>query len=460
MELPNNLDAEKQVLANMIFSKDALIEAGTRLKPEDFYFEKNQIIFATLMKIFNENKAKIEPSVLIDRLSMDNQLEKVGDAAYIIELCDSFIDISNSRYYINTVEERSILRKLILLSNSIITNWKKEVDGNIADYINQIEKETLSITKQRRVENFVKMDTALQQYKLRTQELISGTNANEGTKTGIPTLDRITLGFHPGDLIILAARPSVGKSALALNFLVNAAKSSDKATVMFSLEMGVDQLTNRILASTSGISIRKIQTAKFNKEEELRVSKAIRDLQEMKIFIDETPAIKVIEMRAKLQKLQAAYGDIGLIVVDYIGLITPDFRSKKDNRSLELGEISAALKALARDFKTPILVLSQLNRGVDARKDKIPMLSDLRESGAIEQDADIVLFIHRNDYGESTDGEKVSPEAESISETKLIIAKHRNGALGTIDMLFYKHISKFFELDNQTNRVMTGDKNA
>ena len=432
MELPNNLDAEKQVLANMIFSKDALIEAGTRLKPEDFYFEKNQIIFATLMKIFNENKAKIEPSVLIDRLSMDNQLEKVGDAAYIIELCDSFIDISNSRYYINTVEERSILRKLILLSNSIITNWKKEVDGNIADYINQIEKETLSITKQRRVENFVKMDTALQQYKLRTQELISGTNANEGTKTGIPTLDRITLGFHPGDLIILAARPSVGKSALALNCLVNAAKSSDKATVMFSLEMGVDQLTNRILAATSGISIRKIQT----------------------------PAIKVIEMRAKLQKLQAAYGDIGLIVVDYIGLITPDFRSKKDNRSLELGEISAALKALARDFKTPILVLSQLNRGVDARKDKIPMLSDLRESGAIEQDADIVLFIHRNDYGESTDGEKVSPEAESISETKLIIAKHRNGALGTIDMLFYKHISKFFELDNQTNRVMTGDKNA
>lgn len=460
MELPNNLDAEKQVLANMIFSKDALIEAGTRLKPEDFYFEKNQIIFATLMKIFNENKAKIEPSVLIDRLSMDNQLEKVGDAAYIIELCDSFIDISNSRYYINTVEERSILRKLILLSNSIITNWKKEVDGNIADYINQIEKETLSITKQRRVENFVKMDTALQQYKLRTQELISGTNSNEGTKTGIPTLDRITLGFHPGDLIILAARPSVGKSALALNFLVNAAKSSDKATVMFSLEMGVDQLTNRILAATSGISIRKIQTASFNKEEELRVSKAIRDLQEMKIFIDETPAIKVIEMRAKLQKLQAAYGDIGLIVVDYIGLITPDFRSKKDNRSLELGEISAALKALARDFKTPILVLSQLNRGVEGRKDKIPMLSDLRESGAIEQDADIVLFIHRNDYGETTDGEKVSPEAESISETKLIIAKHRNGALGTIDMLFYKHISKFFELDNQTNRVMTGDKSA
>ena len=163
-------------------------------------------------------------------------------------------------------------------------------------------------------------------------------------------------------------------------------------------------------------------------------------------------------MRAKLQKLQASYGDIGLIVVDYIGLISPDFRSKKDNRSLELGEISAALKAMARDFKTPILVLSQLNRGVDARKDKVPLLSDLRESGAIEQDADIVLFIHRDDYGKQNEGEKPSSEAESISETQLIVAKHRNGALATIDLLFYKHIGKFFEVDKEKNTVITGER--
>lgn len=458
MELPNSLDAEKQVLANMIFSKDALIETATRLKPEDFYYEKNQIIFATLMKIFNENKAKIEPSVLIDRLAVDNNLEKIGDAAYIIELCESFIDISNSKYYINTVEERSILRKLILLSNDVVTNWKTEVDGNISDYVNKIERLTLDITKTRRVENFVKMDAALNQYKLRTQNILSGNVGMEGTKTGIPTLDRLTLGFHPGDLVILAARPSVGKSALALNLLVNGTRTSNKVGVMFSLEMGVDQLINRMLAATSNVNVRKIQTAAFSKEEELRVSKAIRDLQEMKIFIDETPAIKVIEMRAKLQKLQASYGDIGLIVVDYIGLISPDFRSKKDNRSLELAEISAALKAMARDFKTPILVLSQLNRGVDARKDKVPLLSDLRESGAIEQDADIVLFIHRDDYGKQNEGEKPSAEAESISETQLIVAKHRNGALATIDLLFYKHIGKFFEVDKEKNTVITGER--
>ena len=195
MELPNSLDAEKQVLANMIFSKDALIETATRLKPEDFYYEKNQIIFTTLMKIFNENKAKIEPSVLIDRLAVDNNLEKIGDAAYIIELCESFIDISNSKYYINMVEERSILRKLILLSNDVVTHWKTEVDGNISDYVNKIERLTLDITKTRRVENFVKMDAALNQYKLRTQNILNGNVGMEGTKTGIPTLDRLTLGF-------------------------------------------------------------------------------------------------------------------------------------------------------------------------------------------------------------------------------------------------------------------------
>ncbi len=458
MELPNSLDAEKQVLANMIFSKDALIETATRLKPEDFYYEKNQIIFTTLMKIFNENKAKIEPSVLIDHLAVDNNLEKIGDAAYIIELCESFIDISNSKYYINTVEERSILRKLILLSNDVVTHWKTEIGGNISDYVNKIEHLTLDITQTRRIENFVKMDAALNQYKLRTQNILNGNVGMEGTKTGIPTLDRLTLGFHPGDLVILAARPSVGKSALALNLLVNGTRLSNKVGVMFSLEMGVDQLINRMLSAASGVNVRKIQTAAFSREEELRVSKAIRDLQEMKIFIDETPAIKVIEMRAKLQKLQASYGDIGLIVVDYIGLITPDFRSKKDNRSLELGEISAALKAMARDFKTPILVLSQLNRGVDARKDKVPLLSDLRESGAIEQDADIVLFIHRDDYGKQNEGEKPSSEAESISETQLIVAKHRNGALATIDLLFYKHIGKFFEVDKEKNTVITGER--
>lgn len=459
MDLPNSLDSEKQVLANMIFSKDALIETGTRLKPEDFYYEKNKIIFSTLMKIFNENKAKIEPSVLIDRLSLDNNLEKVGDAEYIIELCDSFIDLSNRNYYINSVEEKAILRKLILLSNDVVTNWKSEIDGDITDYINRIEKQTLNITQKRRVENFVKMDEALNQYKLRTQDIISGKSNLEGTKTGLPTLDKITLGFKPGEVIILAARPSVGKSALALNFLVEGTKRSNKLGVMFSLEMPIEQLTNRMLSAASGINIRKIQTADFKKEEELRVSKAIKDLQDMKIFIDETPAIKVIEMRSKLQKLQASYGDIGLIVVDYIGLITPDYRSKKDNRSLELGEISAALKALARDFRTPIVVLSQLNRGVEQRKGSKPMLSDLRESGAIEQDADIVLFIHRDDYGESEEKDKASNGKEdSISETQLIIAKHRNGALATLDLLFYKHIGKFFEVDKTNNSVIVGDK--
>lgn len=448
MELPYSLEAEKQVLANMLFSKEILIETATRLTIEDFYDEKHRIIFKTLIKMFEQNKAKIEPSALIDTLSLDNTLEKAGDAEYIIELFDNFIDTANNKFYINSVEEKSILRQLIIHSNNVVQKWQTESAGDIVDYINRIEQTTVNITKKRKIEDFVSMEKALDSYKKRTAELKESGGINDSTPVGIPTLDKMTMGFHPGDLIILAARPSVGKSALVLNMLVYAATKTKKNCVMFSLEMGVDSLTNRMLALTSQVDSRSVQLGEFTKNQEIRVSKAIRDLQEAPIYIDETPAIKVIDMRAKLQKLQAAHGEIGLIIVDYIGLITPDTRSKENNRSLELGKISGALKALARDFKAPIVVLSQLNRGVEARKDKVPLLSDLRESGSIEQDADIVMFIHREDYG---DTEANKDNADSVSPTKLIVAKHRNGALGTIDLLFYKNYGKFYELDKKNN---------
>lgn len=446
MDLPYSLEAEKQVLANMLFSKEILLEAATRLTSEDFYDEKHKIIFDTLLTMFEQNKAKIEPAALIDTLSVNNTLEKVGDAEYIIELFDNFIDTANNRYYMNSIEERSILRQLILNCNHIVNKWQSESAGDIVDYINKIEKTTVNIAKKRKIEDFVSMEKALEHYKKRTAELKENGGVNDGTPVGIPSLDKLTMGFHPGDLVILAARPSVGKSALALNMLVGAATKTKKNCVMFSLEMGVDSLTNRMLALTSQVDSRCIQLGDFTKNQEMRVSKAIRDLQEAPIYIDETPAIKVIDMRAKLQKLQAAHGDLGLVIVDYIGLITPDVRSKENNRSLELGKISGALKALARDFKVPLLVLSQLSRGIEARKDKIPMLSDLRESGSIEQDADIVMFIHREDYG-NTEAEQQEQKTDSISKTKLYISKHRNGSLGEIDLLFYKNYGKFYELD-------------
>ena len=453
MELPFNAEAEKQVLANMIFSSDMLVETFSRLQEDDFYVPEHKIIFKTLRSIYETNKAKVEPYVLIDRLSVEGNLEKVGDASYILELVSSYIDISNASYYISSVEEKAVLRKLILCADKIVNKWSTESSGDISNYINKIEKDITDITKKRRVEDFISINEAFNKYTERVSLIKSGSSSLDGLATGYSTFDRIMLGFKAGEINILAARPSVGKTALALNFLFRTSMKTEKPCVFFSLEMGVDSVTNRILSAKSGVPIRKIQTADFDKQEEENLNKAMRDISRCNLFIDETPAIKVVDIRAKLNKLQSRFGAIGLVVVDYIGLITPDVRSKKDgNRSLELGEISAALKAVARDFKCPLLVLSQLNRGIEARADKTPQMSDLRESGSIEQDADVVMFIHRPDYGKAQDAANgdngnADPNAVSDSPVSLIVAKNRNGRLATIDFMFQKHIGRFVEMD-------------
>lgn len=454
MELPYNAQAEKQVLANMIFSSDMLVETFSRLSEEDFYVNEHKIIFKALREIFENNNAKVEPFALIDKLSIDGNLDKVGDASYILELVDSYIDIANAKYYINSVEEKAILRKLIQCASNITEKWQSESSGDISSYINKIERDITDITKKRRVEDFVSITEAFAKYKERLSLIRAGQDDASGLMTGFSTFDKLMLGFKPGEISILAARPSVGKSALSLNFLFRTAMKTKKPCVFFSLEMGVDSVTTRILAAKSGVPIRKIQTAMFDKQEEENLNKAMRDISNSNLFIDETPAIKVVDIRAKLNKLQSRFGEIGLVVVDYIGLITPDVKSKKEtSRSLELGAISAALKAVARDFKCPLLVLSQLNRSVEGRSDKIPQMSDLRESGSIEQDADVVMFIHRPDYGKMQDAANGSqgtddPSATSDSAVSLIIAKNRNGRLATIDFMFQKHIGRFVEMDN------------
>ena len=453
MELPYNADAEKQVLANMIFSSDMLVETFSRLSAEDFYVKEHQIIYKTLKTIFDTNKAKIEPYALIDKLSIDGNLDKVGDASYILELMSSYIDIANATYYINSVEEKAILRKLINTCSNVVNKWPTESSGDITNYINKIERDITDITKKRRVEDFVSISEAFSKYIENVSYIKSGKGNSTGLLTGFSTFDKLMLGFKPGEVSILAARPSVGKTALALNFLFRTAARTTKPCVFFSLEMGVDSVTNRILSAKSGVPIRKIQTATFDKQEEVNINKAMRDISNSNLFIDETPAIKMVDVRAKLNKLQSRFGEIGLVVVDYIGLITPDVNPKGDaSRSLIIGEISAALKAVARDFKCPVLVLSQLNRSVEQSKEQIPQMSNLRESGSIEQDADVVMFIHRPDYGkmqESAYGDSGTddPNATSDSPVSLIIAKNRNGRLATIDFMFQKHIGRFVEMD-------------
>lgn len=460
MDLPYNIDAEKQVIANMLFSQDVLVDSFARLQEDDFYSEKNRIIFATLKKIFDENKVRVESNSLIDRLSVDGNLDNVVDAAYILEIVDSYNDIANSKYYIDTVADRSILRKLITNASQIVNKWPTESAGDISGYISKIEKETLEITRKRKVGDFIPIELAFDQYKQRVSDIKAGRTQFGGIKTGYEFFDRVLMGFKSGEVHILAARPSVGKSALALNFLIRAAARTPKPCVFFSLEMGIEQVTNRILAAKSNVPIKNIQTANFTRQEEENLNKAIRDIQETKLFIDETPAIKVMDIRSKLNQLKSRYGEIGLVVIDYIGLIKPDAKGKKDTmRSLELGEISAALKAVARDFNCPLIVLSQLNRSIEERSTKTkaskPKLSDLRESGNIEQDADVVMFIHREDYGDSAnkanssenDSNSNNEGDSSDSKVTLIIAKNRNGGLAEIDFLFKKNMGLFVEVD-------------
>ena len=455
-ELPYSEVAEKQVLANMIFSSDMLIETLSRLTEEDFFKNEHKIIFKAIKEIYNNNTAKIEINVLLDRLVNSDNIDKVGGAEYILNLVDpnfSYIDVANAKYYINSVEERSVLRKLITYSTTIVEKWAKDSENDIPNYINKIEKDITTITKKRRVEDFISINEAFDKYKERLSLIRSGEGRVEGLATGYSIFDKITLGFKSDAVYILAARPSVGKSALALNFLYKTALKTSKPCVFFSLEMGIDVVTNRILAAKSGVPLRKIQTATFDKDEEDTLNHAMREISNSNLFIDETPGIRVVDIRSKLTKLQSRFGEIGLVVVDYIGLITPDVKSKKEtSRTLEVGEISAALKAIARDFKCPVLILSQLNRTVeDKEKNKKPKLSNLRESGSLEQDADVVMFIHREDYGGEVknDNDQGDPDATSDSKVELIIAKNRNGALATIDFMFQKHIGRFVEMEKK-----------
>lgn len=451
MDLPFNYEAEKQVLSNMIFSSDVLVSTLARLTEEDFYLEKHQIIFASIRQLFEKRKVHVEVNTLIDDLLVSGNLDKIGGPEYILELADAYNDESNADYYITSVEEKSTLRKLITLSDKIVTKWQAESSNDIESYINKVEKDVISITRRRKIEDFITTKGAMDLYRERVLKAKTSQAETSELKTGYSLFDNVMQGFRPGEVYILAARPSVGKTALALNFLTGVAAHTRKPCVFFSLEMGIDRVTDRILSSLSGVPMKKIQRMKYDKDEEVKLDRAMRSLEEWNLFFDQTPAIKAASIRAKLNNLSTRFdGDMGLVVVDYIGLITPDVKSKKDStRSLELGEISASLKAIARDFKCPILVLSQLNRGVEQRVDKTPGLSDLRESGAIEQDADVVMFIHRPDYGkqqEAKTGEETDDD-ESDSAVSLIVAKNRNGELCTLDFMFQKHIGKFVQID-------------
>ncbi|MDF9866547.1 replicative DNA helicase [Bacilli bacterium PM5-3] len=434
--LPHNTEAEQAVLGIMILSKNATDEALSALSISDFYVREHQIIFAGI-KYLVDNLTPVDITTLTAHLVEKNQLDDIGGVEYLTSISQSVISSANVDYYINIILEKSLLRNLIDTSEKIASKGYEGLEST-NDLIQDAEKDILKITRNRRTSDFKDSKEILKEVHENLVELSKNKEGLTGIPTGFTKIDQLTNGLQKGDLIILAARPSVGKTAFALNLAQNAAHISNKPVAIFSLEMGADQLIKRMISATGRIEGSKLRNGQLSDEDWLKYSKASSTLSKDPIYIDDTPAIKVMEIASKCRKLEREQG-LGLIVIDYLQLITGSDNSR-ESRQVEVSEISRALKGLARELNVPVVALSQLSRSVEQRTDKRPMMSDLRESGAIEQDADIVAFLYRDDYYNKED-------SEHPNQVDVIFGKHRNGATDTITLTFEKDVNKFLNIE-------------
>ena len=445
VEQPYSSQAERAVLGSMMLSKDAVYEGVARLTEEDFYLRDHKIIFNAI-KNTHIRGLEVDIVTVVDQLMLDNKLQELSDANYIYTILEDTISPSTVEQYIRIVQDKTILRYLVNLCDSISSGWNKNEIDDIGDYVSKVENDVLSITRSRNVGDFKSPGEVIEVIKEKLVNTDRRTGKLTGTPSGYTDLDKITNGFQPGDLIILAARPSMGKTALALNFAMNASIEHNYPVGVFSLEMPAEQLMQRMLSATSGVNSDKIRSFNLTDKEWPKIDIGVNKLAKSRIYIDDTAGAKIADIQSKAKKLKAKHDDLGLIVIDYLQLITTSTFSKSDNRQQEVSEISRALKAMARDLKVPVIALSQLSRTVEKREDKRPMLSDLRESGAIEQDADLVMFIYREDYYNQNKGEE---NQASTGVAQVSIAKHRNGATGGVELLFLKDVGLF---SNYTKR--------
>ena len=440
VEQPYSLQAERAVLGSMMLSKDAVYEGIAKLTEEDFYLRDHKIIFNAI-KNTHIRGLDVDIVTVVDQLMLDNKLQELSDANYVYAILDDTITPSTVEQYIRIVQDKTLLRYLVNLADSIANGWNKQEIEDIGDYVSKVENDMLSITRSRNVGDFKSPKEVIDVIKEKLVNNDRSTGDLTGTPSGYRDLDHMTHGFQKGDMIILAARPSMGKTALALNFAMNAAIENNIPVGIFSLEMPAEQLMQRMLSATSGVNSDKIRSFNLSEKEWPKIDVGVNKLSNAKIFIDDTAGAKIADIQSKAKKLKSKCDDLGLIVIDYLQLITTSTFAKSDNRQQEVSEISRSLKAMARELKVPVIALSQLSRKVETREDKKPMLSDLRESGSIEQDADLVMFIYREDYynnNKKDDGTTASTGVAQVS-----IAKHRNGATGVVDLLFLKDVGLF-----------------
>ncbi len=429
---PQNVEAEQAVLGSILLKADTFGKVLEILRPEDFYKDGHKLIFEVMIDLFEKNEP--QDVLTVSNLLRDtNRLEEAGGATYLATLTSIVPVTSNISSYAKIIREKSILRKLIAVNTDIAARCYEE-QNDIDILVDQAEQAIFDIAGKKSGQNFTPIKSIVPEAFATVEQLYQRKELITGVPTGYIDIDRMTAGLQPSDLIIVAARPSMGKTSFAMNIAQNAALVEKTGVAVFSLEMSKEQLVMRLLSSAGRIDSQRIRTGKLQKEDWAKLTRAVGMLSEAPIFIDDTPAISVLEMRAKVRRL-AAQHDIGLIIVDYLQLMRG--RGAIENRTQEISEISRSLKALAKEHNVPVIALSQLNRGLESRTDKRPMMSDLRESGAIEQDADVICFIYRDEvYNKSED----NPD-RGIAE--IIIGKQRNGPTGITKLTFIKEFTMF-----------------
>lgn len=435
---PHDLMAEQSVLGAVFIAPDAIISLADELVPDDFYKPANKIVFKTMLSLFEKGEP-IDATTMVSALTNQGDISKIGGINYVVELVNSTPTSKNVEHYAKLVKEKATLRKMIAdLSDSLSNAYQGDV--SIDDIIAKTEKSMLDISNQNTGTGFRNvadiLDTHMQMVETRSQT----DGVVTGLSTGFVGLDKITTGLHEDNLIILAARPAMGKTALALNIAQYIAVKEKKPVAIFSLEMGAESLIERMLASEGMVEGYHLKTGNLSVEEWSRLVHAQGNLYDAPIFVDDTAGIRISEIRSKARKLDQEMGGLGVIIIDYLQLITG---SKGENRQQVVSEISRELKILAKDLKVPVIALSQLSRAVEQRQDKRPMLADLRESGSIEQDADIVAFLYRDAYYQKEQAD--SQEANNVTE--LILEKNRHGSLGTVKLYFHKEYTKFSSVE-------------
>ncbi|OEF97339.1 replicative DNA helicase [Desulfuribacillus alkaliarsenatis] len=431
---PHHVEAEQAVLGSILLDNNALITVSEFLQPEDFYRKNHEIIYRAAIDIYEKNEP-VDLVTLTTHLQSKQLIEAAGGITYLTELANGVPSAANAEFYARKIEEKAILRRLIGAANEIS---KKGYDGGdeIAELLDLAESKIFEVSQRKMGKAFAEIKDVLMDTFNRIEKLHSQRGEVTGLPTGYTELDRLTSGFQKSDLIIIAARPSVGKTAFALNVAQNIGIHSKVPVAIFSLEMSKDQLVQRMLCAEANIDANRLRTGNLQEDDWPKMTMAMGRLADAPIFIDDSANLTVLEMRAKLRRLQAEHG-LGLVLIDYLQLLNSHRRS--DNRQQEISEISRGLKGLARELDVPVIALSQLSRAVESRQDKRPMMSDIRESGSIEQDADIVGFLFREDYYDK--------ETEKQNIIEIIIAKQRNGPVGSAELVFLKQFNKFVNLD-------------